>query len=106
MTRPFGLPTLRRTVAPDAGLPAPRRGCGFDVALVGDALGQLRPTLAEEPLRHVGVADPAHGFRRTRRGDEATANRLSFQQPSHGNERALAASPADAFWRADAVTAD
>jgi hypothetical protein len=64
---------LRRTIAPDAGLPAPRGGCGFDIALVGDALGQLRPTLAEEPLRHVGVADPAHGFRRARRSDEATA---------------------------------
>src|SRR5262245_16215237 len=106
MRAPFGLPRLRRTVAPDAGLPAPRGGCGFDVALVGDALGQLRPTLAEEPLRHVGVADPTHGFRRARRVDEATANRLSFQQPSHGDKRALAARPTGAFWRADAVTAD
>jgi hypothetical protein len=41
-----GLPRLRRTVAPDAGLPAPRRGCSVDVALVGDALGQLRPAPA------------------------------------------------------------
>src|SRR5262245_5456555 len=91
--------------APDAGLAAPSGGCGFDVALVGDALGQLRPALAEKPLRHVGVADSAHRFRRARGGEEAAADRLSFQQPSHGNERALSACPAGAFWRADAVAA-
>ena len=102
-----GGPTiLLRPVAPDAGLPAPRGGCGFDVGLVGHALGQLSPALAEEPLRHVGVADPAHGFRRPCGGDEAATDGLSFKQPSHGNERALASRPADTFWRADAVAAD
>src|SRR5262249_47540793 len=100
------LPRLRRPIAPDADVPAPRGSCGFSVGLVGDALRQLPPALAGEPLRPVALANPAHRFRPARGRDEVPADGWSFQQPPHGPEGALSACPAGAFWRADAIAAD
>jgi hypothetical protein len=61
----------------------------------GGSLGKLGPTLTEEGLGHVVVADPAHGFGVACGLPEAATDGLPVHQCSHGHECARPCMAAD-----------